>query len=455
MNVIFLTHEPLGPSKSGTSARIFELAHYLAATFTTYICYLSRPDSSGAFYRIYSKDLDRHPQLLSRDEGFTVGRSAAAICVIQSSAQATLWLRSRSKAETYVVVDLYCFYWFENLIASLHEPRIRTLQYQLDISRLTENLLLADHFLVATDKQRSYTIGLLTLLGIANITSLHEDPTLTSLISTVPFGIPDEPPPPEEGSVLSFLPGVPRSAKVLVWGGGIHDWLDADVLIRAMERLKHAHSNIVLLFASARSHPQRGHSRQATRALNMARHAGLLNHTVFFNDTWVPYNTRYSYLMGATFGVVTHQHHVETEYSFRTRVLDYLWAGLPLVTTTGDYFAQQAHIHQFGLTARPNDSLDLAQNILLMTYNSSFYKGNIRQFRQSLFWSKVAEPLRLYCLNPRRETRSQISSPLQATWLTKHQYRFYLAVALLRDRRFAYLFSLAAQRVASLNKTAR
>ena len=35
----------------------------------------------------------------------------------------------------------------------------------------------------------------------------------------------------------------------------------------------------------------------------------------------------------------THQPHLETEFSYRTRVVDYLWCGLPVVTTEGDALA--------------------------------------------------------------------------------------------------------------------
>jgi hypothetical protein len=38
-------------------------------------------------------------------------------------------------------------------------------------------------------------------------------------------------------------------------------------------------------------------------------------------------------------GVSTHRDHLETRLSFRTRMLDYIWAGLPIVCTDGDHFA--------------------------------------------------------------------------------------------------------------------
>lgn len=45
--------------------------------------------------------------------------------------------------------------------------------------------------------------------------------------------------------------------------------------------------------------------------------------------------------MEADAGVSTHMSHVETTFSFRTRILDYLWAGRPpMVVTEGDSFAE-------------------------------------------------------------------------------------------------------------------
>ena len=53
----------------------------------------------------------------------------------------------------------------------------------------------------------------------------------------------------------------------------------------------------------------------------------------------MPYAERGRYLADADIGVSTHVLHVETAFSFRTRMLDYLWAGLPIVCTEGDEFA--------------------------------------------------------------------------------------------------------------------
>ena len=67
----------------------------------------------------------------------------------------------------------------------------------------------------------------------------------------------------------------------------------------------------------------------AVAARELADRLGLTGTHVFFNEGWVAYDDRQNYLLDADIGVSTHLDHVETAFSFRTRVLDYLWASLP------------------------------------------------------------------------------------------------------------------------------
>ncbi len=74
---------------------------------------------------------------------------------------------------------------------------------------------------------------------------------------------------------------------------------------------------------------------KAMLAQRRSEELGVLNRNVFFND-WVPYGERQNYLLEADVGVSLHLDHVETRFSFRTRVLDYIWVGLPMVLSAGD-----------------------------------------------------------------------------------------------------------------------
>ncbi len=90
----------------------------------------------------------------------------------------------------------------------------------------------------------------------------------------------------------------------------------------------------------------------AVRARELADSLGLTGRHVFFNEKWVPYNDRQNFLLDADVGVSTHFEHIETTFSFRTRILDYLWTHLPIVTTRGDGFGDLVIAEGLGVAVR-------------------------------------------------------------------------------------------------------
>jgi hypothetical protein len=74
----------------------------------------------------------------------------------------------------------------------------------------------------------------------------------------------------------------------------------------------------------------------AAEAVALAEELGLRDRSVFFNFGWVPLTERGRYLLDADVAVTAHFDNIETQFAFRTRLLDCLWAGLPVVTTVGD-----------------------------------------------------------------------------------------------------------------------
>jgi hypothetical protein len=95
---------------------------------------------------------------------------------------------------------------------------------------------------------------------------------------------------------------------------------------------------------------------------------------------------------------------LETHFSFRTRVLDYLWAGLPLISSTGDAFSDLIQQQQLGLTVPPGNVEALAQAILKMADDVTLrqmYRANVQQAALSFQWDRVAQPLVEFCRAPR------------------------------------------------------
>jgi glycosyltransferase involved in cell wall biosynthesis len=97
----------------------------------------------------------------------------------------------------------------------------------------------------------------------------------------------------------------------------------------------------------------------AWQARGLADELGLTDRNVFFGD-WLEYDQRVGVLLDADLAISTHHDHVETRYSFRTRLLDALWAGLPVVTTAGDALADTLTAAGAGVAVPPGDATALA-----------------------------------------------------------------------------------------------
>ena len=73
---------------------------------------------------------------------------------------------------------------------------------------------------------------------------------------------------------------------------------------------------------------------------------------MFFNRAWVPYDERLPWFAEADLGVSAHEDSLEARLAFRTRLLDHIAAGTPLVVTQGDVLAELVEARGMGRTRR-------------------------------------------------------------------------------------------------------
>jgi GT2 family glycosyltransferase/glycosyltransferase involved in cell wall biosynthesis len=271
---------------------------------------------------------------------------------------------------------------------------------------LNDQLTRGDFFLCASQKQRDFWLGQLSGLGRINADTYDYDESLDSLIAIVPFGVTDTPPKRTRPAIKGVVPGISKDDKVILWGGGIYNWFDPLTLIRAVDRLRHERDDVRLFFLGLKHpNPDVPQMRMAVAARDLADSLGLTGRYVFFNEEWVAYDDRQNYLLDADLGVSTHLQHVETQFSFRTRILDYLWAGLPIVATEGDTFGELIPQHGLGLVvpAEDVDALTEALSRLLSDEElANSCRAAIADYAPEATWTKVLTPLIDFCRAPRR-----------------------------------------------------
>ncbi|PZS24525.1 MAG: hypothetical protein DLM61_21915 [Pseudonocardiales bacterium] len=269
---------------------------------------------------------------------------------------------------------------------------------------LSTQLRRGDFFLCASQRQRHFWLGHLAAIGRLSPTVYDADPTTRSLLAVTPFGLSGKPP-QRTGPGLRDTLGFGSREKVVLWAGGVCSWFDPLTLLHAVHALRAEHSDLRLVFLGMRHPnpdvPEMGRAGQTRR---LAQNLGLTGVQVFFNETWVPYADRQNWLLDADASVTTHFEHVETTFAFRTRVLDYLWAGPPIVTTDGDAFAELVAAEQLGVVVPAQDPVALAAALQRVLYDDDFAAGcrdRIAAVAQRFTWETVLAPLVEFCRHPR------------------------------------------------------
>lgn len=314
------------------------------------------------------------------------------------------WIAGTDKI---IVVDLYDPMHLEQLaMAGSLDPTTRKAFVHKTVRVLSEQIDRGDFFLVASEKQRSFWLGSMAALGRLNPWMYDEDPSLSRRVAVVPFGLPASPPVHTQHAIRDVVPGISKTDTVLLWAGGVYNWFDPLTLIRAVHELSAKRDDLRLFFLGM-GHPDPEIPEMATAvaARQLADSLGATGKTVFFNEGWVDYEARQNYLLDADLGVSTHAVHLETTFSFRTRMLDYLWAGLPMISTEGDSFAQLISEEGLGLTVAEGDVPALVEAISRLTSDSTLMadaKAAVARARTRFTWPVVAAPLVEFCRAPSR-----------------------------------------------------
>ena len=396
--VLVITGDPIGAKMAGPAIRAWHIAAALAADNEVTLLTMSALEPVDAPFRLV--------QVRAGDErAFEPFESWADVIVFQGHAMSVF--ETLRDSEKIIVADIYDPMQLEQLEQARELPAATwTKQVKDATDVLNDQLARGDFFLCASERQRFFYLGQLSALGRLNPATYDTDPDLTGLIDIVPFGLDSTAPAHERNVLRGERPGFATDDKILLWSGGLYNWFDPASLITAVASLAERHDDVRLFFQGTK-HPHPGVPEMAVvrESRELSASLGVLDTNVFFNDSWVDYSDRQNYLLEADAGVSTHFSHIETTFSFRTRILDYLWAGLPMVVTDGDSFAELVRDEGLGLVVPATDVEALAAALELVLYDAEFAercRANIERVRERFFWERVLEPLVDFVRSPHR-----------------------------------------------------
>lgn len=420
VRLLFVAPERVGPRMTAAGIRYAELAARLHGPHHVTLAAPegSEPVSGAHTMRIYDP---QHPKTLSRlidgcDLLFAPPLPPRLLGGVRPPPRP--W-----------IVDLLNPEPFEGL--EYHKNRGRLERRALEvvrIDRISCSLRSGSAFVCAGERQRDMWLGYLAACRRLDTDLYGDDPELHGLISLVPSGVDETPPaaptePVLRGSVF------PPDARIVLWNGGIWDWFDPITVIRAVALLRRSDDRWALAFAGLRRPSDRRPMAMSERAIAAAEETGLTGDgAVYFNEGWTRYDARGEMLLEADVGVSAHAYSLETRFAFRNRLLDCVWAGLPIVCSRGDELAECVRRDGWGEAVAPGDVEGFAAALArVVERGRDHYAGALRAGTIAHSWGRSAsllgaalERVSRRCPRPRRGV---VASALAARHATASRLR--------------------------------
>jgi glycosyltransferase involved in cell wall biosynthesis len=299
-----------------------------------------------------------------------------------------------------LVVDLYDPFFLENLYYYVKEPMANQVENNRSAIMVANRLVLwGDYFICGNERQRDFWTGFLAANGRISPENFAQDPSMASLIDVVGVGIPESE--PERRAVIRGVhPLVPQDAQIVLWGGGIWNWLDPLTLVRAWPQVIAKHPKARLVFLGTKNpNPVVPVHEMVPKVISLAEEVGEKDKSIIFIE-WLTFADHEAVLFEADLGVTLQPADIETRYSIRTRVIDYFRARLPILVSEGDITSEW--ITQYGLgEVIPTGDVDAAAAALnhLLDANKEDWNGAYDSVHASMGWKQVVAPLREYCLH--------------------------------------------------------
>jgi glycosyltransferase involved in cell wall biosynthesis len=361
--------EPIGHGQpAGVGIRFLEMAKVLLADGHE-VTLLSR--DAGAVRGCHVDAIT--PETLKR---YT---AEADVAVVQAHAGNDLFAHGNAIP---TVVDLYDPFIIQNL--NYYETRGAEV-FTHDHETLMRLLLHGDVFLCGSNAQRHFYIGALVAVGRVNPIAFRNDPHLASLIRIVPFGVPPH-------------AGVPPAADSVrdVLFGGIYDWYDPILAIDTVAIARATLPDVTLTFIR---HPNPSLTPQGKLADAIA-YAKRNRYDFVRFQPWVAYDERAAFYGRFAAGLLTFPQSIETDFAMRVRVFDYLWGGLPVVTSSAPGTDELLTEYRAGVVVRSSSPTDFAE-ALVRALTDRHMRDGARRFVDEHQWPRTLQPLVDFIRAPR------------------------------------------------------
>lgn len=265
--------------------------------------------------------------------------------------------------------------------------------YRNLMARFLRALDNADRVLCANENQRLCYLSLLCVLGKINPKHPAED-----MLLLVQSGAPPESP---------EATGDRQACPIVLWVGGCYPWFDPETFVAAMPLIIARVPEVRFVFAGIGGSGERDAEPRempsAQRVFKSIQESEELRARSRF-VAWQPYAERGALYASADVAVCSYRRQIETTFSMRTRIIDMVWGGLPVVATEGDAVGAALEAAGAGIVVPAEEPERLADAVVgLLTDQAK--RGHMTAAAKALAagvwsWDAQIQPLDQYCRFP-------------------------------------------------------
>jgi hypothetical protein len=282
--VLLVSNDAVGEKMAGPGIRYWHFALQLA----------EKHDVSLMIPNETREGLDGVRLLHAQEFGYRrFTRLCRTVDVVVSQQLSVGAMEQLARGETRTIFDLYDPILFEAMGFYSGQQTSAASARQLSQAAVLKQILAlqtGSAFICASERQRDLWLGVLGALGRIDLDRFRSDPSLDKLVGVVPFGLEAVEPQASERVLKGVVPGIADDDKVLLWGGGIWNWLDPLTPIRAVAEISKRRPDVKLFFLGVQHpNPRVPAMAMTSRAVELAETLGVRDTHVFFNFGWTPY----------------------------------------------------------------------------------------------------------------------------------------------------------------------
>lgn len=238
---------------------------------------------------------------------------------------------------------------------------------------------------------------------------------------------------PSQRDLLASF-GVADNSFVVLWAGGYNTWTDVDTLFRGLTSAMQANPRIVFVSVGASTYD--GPDNVYEHLLELVDASDFRDRFLFLG--WRPWKEMEDFYRESDIGINIDSLHYETIYGTRTRLVEMIGCGLPVVTTYGTELSALLNEAGGALAFDPGDAAGLSVCILRVAdswaVQQELAQNALAYARSSLAWGITTAPLREWVNEAKYAPDHVAGKPSHRLEVLEHESRARVRWALWRLR---------------------